>query len=631
VLGVLLVLALLGDDRHVGLVADGRQMIRTAVAIAETGEIGQARGRDFTFDRPGGDAISRFGMATSLLQVPAAWWAPAVEARFGPGSSQALFLIVPWLGVGVAAAAAGAIARRLGGGNAEVVATVLLASIASPFGAYATLEFSEPVQGAALTLALAAALAAAESTRRRHGLELAAGFAAGMAVLAKSSLIVVAPFALLPLVDLAAMARTRRALTRAAVGAAGPLAVWVTFELVRFGQLFGGYPDDRFTHPWLDGAWRLLVGPNRGLLLFWPALLLFVWAGLARPGMRPTTAAARAWLAAATMLVLQIAIVAGYWGWHGMEGWGPRLILAAVPTLAAFAAVAPGPRRRPLLAGATLVCLLINLPPLIQHPTPVSTYLSNVAWPEVPAEESGRYPFYAMAESPAGKLTVVPFAMLDREPAANPWHLYLWFWLANALDGQALVDRLAEPPWIEARPDLVPSPAWSPDLARQVAPPRQLGFLGRSLTSTGGPYATVYLDALLDQVVRANQQDRIDRALELSQRRLRLAADGEAAAWRLESLRRAGRAVEAERTLRSLPVATRQEPGINVVLALFDREAGNEDRARALLRSVASRFPGAAIQAAVTAPLSAWPSTLDAMTLVPRRDATVASGRDPSG
>jgi hypothetical protein len=235
-----------------------------------------------------------------------------------------------------------------------------------------------------------------------------------------------------------------------------------------------------------------------------------------------------------------------------------------------------------------------------------------------------------MAESPAGKLTVVPFAMLDREPAANPWRLYLWFWLANALDGQALVDRLAEPPWIEARPDLVPSPAWSPDLARQVAPPRQLGFLGRSLTSTGGPYATVYLDALLDQVVRANQQDRIDRALELSQRRLRLAADGEAAAWRLESLRRAGRAVEAERTLRSLPAATRQEPGINVVLALFDREAGNEDRARALLRSVASRFPGAAIQAAVTAPLSAWPSTLDAMTLVPRRDATVASGRDPS-
>ena len=76
VLAMLVLLAALADDRHVGLIADGRQMIRTAVAIAETGEIGQARERDFTIARPAGDAVSRFGMATSLLQVPAAWLAP---------------------------------------------------------------------------------------------------------------------------------------------------------------------------------------------------------------------------------------------------------------------------------------------------------------------------------------------------------------------------------------------------------------------------------------------------------------------------------------------------------------------------------------------------------------------------
>ena len=77
VLASLAFLAAIADDRHVGLIADGRQMIRTAVAIATTGEIGQARGRDFTITRPDGDAVSRFGMATSLLQVPAAWLAPA--------------------------------------------------------------------------------------------------------------------------------------------------------------------------------------------------------------------------------------------------------------------------------------------------------------------------------------------------------------------------------------------------------------------------------------------------------------------------------------------------------------------------------------------------------------------------
>jgi len=628
VLGVLLLLAVVGDDRHVGLVADGRQMIRTAIAMAETGEIGQARGRDFTLDRPGGDTVSRYGMASSLLQVPTAWAAPRVERALGPGSSQALFLVVPWLAVGIAAGAAGMLARRLGGGDVEVVAAVLLASIASPFGSYAWLEFSEPVQAAALGVALVVAFAAAEAPDgRRHGLELAAGFFAGVGILTKSSLIVAAPAVLLPLVDLGAVGRTWRALGRAAVGAAAPLAVWAFFEIARFGEFFGGYPDDRFTHPWVDGLWRLLVGPNRGLLLFWPALLLFIWAGVRLGRGWFSTPRARAWLGAALVLASQLAVTAGYWGWHGMEGWGPRLVLSALPLLAPFAATALGSTRRPLLLGAVVLCLLINLPPLLQHPTPVATYVTNLAWPEVPASEDGRYPFYATSRSASGRTTVVPFAMLDREPAANPWRLYLWFWRATFQDGQSLSDTLARPPWAGARPDLVPAGPWPPEAARQVAPPPRFGFLGRSLTGTGGPYATVYLDALLDQVVRANQQGRIDRALELSDKRLRLAPDGEAAAWRLESLRRAGRGPEAERLLRSLPESTRRHPSINVVLALFDRDSGEERRARALLGSVADSFPGTPVEQALAAPLAQWPSTLDAMTAAPRRDAIVASGR----
>ncbi len=184
-----------------------------------------------------------------------------------------------------------------------------------------------------------------------------------------------------------------------------------------------------------------------------------------------------------------------------------------------------------------------------------------------------------------------------------------------------------------SRPGLIRAPTSSrrpsgrQTSARQVAPPPRLGFLGRSLTGTAGPYATVYLDGLLDQVVRANQQGRIDRALELSARRLRLAPDGETAAWRLESLRRAGRGLEAEQLLRSLPEAIRRHPLINVVLALFDRDGGEEVRARALLDSVADDFPGTPVEAALAAPLSAWPATLDALTRSPRRDAAVAGSR----
>ena len=58
---VSLVLFATTDDRFPGSTADGRQMIWTAVAIAEAGEIGQARGRDLTVPRPEGDSVSRPG------------------------------------------------------------------------------------------------------------------------------------------------------------------------------------------------------------------------------------------------------------------------------------------------------------------------------------------------------------------------------------------------------------------------------------------------------------------------------------------------------------------------------------------------------------------------------------------
>ena len=127
-----LVLLLTVDDRYPGAIADGRQMAWTAIAITETGEIGQARGRDFTWPRTEGDAVSRYGMGMSLAQIPAAWMAPRIEARLGPGASQPLFLIVPLLCVCAAAAAAGWIALGLGLSAGGVAAAVLLTALGSP-------------------------------------------------------------------------------------------------------------------------------------------------------------------------------------------------------------------------------------------------------------------------------------------------------------------------------------------------------------------------------------------------------------------------------------------------------------------------------------------------------------------
>lgn len=87
--------------------------------------------------------------------------------------------------------------------------------------------------------------------------------------------------------------------------------------------------------------------------------------------------------------------------------------------------------------------------------------------------------------------------------------------------------------------------------------------------------------------------------------------------------RRARRPREAQGALRSWPEQTRRHPLVNVALALFDRDAGEERRARALLGSVASALPATPLQQALTAPLASWPVTLDAMTAAPRRDAAV--------
>jgi hypothetical protein len=219
----------------------------------------------------------------------------------------------------------------------------------------------------------------------------------------------------------------------------------------------------------------------------------------------------------------------------------------------------------------------------------------------------------------------VPFTPLESERAAAPWRTYLWFGAATRLPDGELAERLARPPWAEARPDLVPAGPLSAEAARALAPPPRWGYLGRSLTGKGGPYATVYLDALLDQVVRAHQQQRLAFALELALRRLRLRPDGETAAWALEGLRREGRAADAEGLLASLSTEARRHPLVGVALALFDRDGGEERRARALLASVAPAFAGTAVVEAVEAPLSRWPATLDDMTRVRRRDAQVDS------
>lgn len=620
-LAVAAALLLTADDRHAGKVSDGRQTIGTAVAIVETGELGIGKGAPRAFEREA-DAVSRYGLGASLAQLPAAALAPAVEGALGPGASQPLFLLAPLAGVLLAAAAAGGIARLAGASTSLQGLAILLASLGGPLGSYATSDFSEALQAAALAGTLLLALGAVReddprvSRRRAFG----AGLAAGAALLVKSSLAAVAPILLLPL--FAASALRGRRLAAAAAGAALPVAAWVAFELHRFGRLFSGYEGEGFTHPLPEGLWRLLVGPNRGLVLFFPAALLAAAAlsrALRRPGDAPLCLAAAGSVLA--FLVL-LATAAAWWAWHGVGGWGPRLLIPAVPLLAPWAALAAeglgiGGRR-----AVAVLSVALNLPPLLVHPSLVDTYVANCRRAPLTPELERVVPPLAVGPDDAGRPSVSPENVLSKEPLASPFLLYPWYAAASApRSAESRAERLARPPWYERRPELGPRLVpFPPELADVVAPPLGWSFFGRSLGRGIADPASfaVYLASLSEQVGRAHEAGRLERALELARKLARLDPGEGSDALLLDSLRLLRREEALRAALAALPEERAAAPAVLVVRALAARDAGDLALAARLGEAAAHFFPGTALGRDGARPAS-WPATFAALTrpLVP--------------
>lgn len=605
------VLALTADDRHAGKVSDGRQMIGTAVAITHTGGIGLAKGAPRALDR-GDDAVSRYGFGTTFAQLPAAVLAPWVESRFGAGSSQPLFLLAPFFAVLLAVAAAGSVARLAGASPSGTSLAVLLAGLGSPLGAYATSDYSEPLQAAALGGALALAFGAARETAPGASARLAAaaGFSAGLAVLLKSSLVAVAPILLLPLAAPSTL-RGRRLLATT-LGSSVPMAAWLVLEIARFGAPFSGYGGEGFSHPVFDGLWRLLVGPNRGLLLFFPAAAL---AGVAllrdlRGGAdAPRRLAAAASLAAATVLLVTAAT---WWAWHGAGGWGPRLLVPAVPLLAPWAALVAADlpdRPRRLVAGLSIA---LNLPPLLLHPSLVDTYVANLRRPALTRELERRVPAISIEPNDGGVPSVPPDQVLATVAAAAPHVVHPWYFAASlAGTPEAVAARLARPPWYDRRPDLGPRLVPFPkELAALLAPPPRWGFFGRSfLHGVNDPSCgSVYLQSLAEQVLRAHETGRFEEGLVLADRLLSLRPGEEGDALFVESLRLLGRFDTAASFLRSLPRDREATPSVLAVRALLARDRKEPARASRFAEAAAPWFPGTPL-ATLPAKPAAWPRT----------------------
>ena len=176
VLAAFLLLAGTAEERTFGTVTDEQQMLYTAISIAETFELGIARGQTFAIPRPAGDAVSPYGMGLPLLEVPFALVAGPWEARFGARTSQTLFVLLQVLLVTVAAAGAGLLAKTLGAGLFGQGLAVFGTALASPLWPYTACGFTEPLQAVCLVFAVtcsrcARAGGAADSRSRfRRGL-----------------------------------------------------------------------------------------------------------------------------------------------------------------------------------------------------------------------------------------------------------------------------------------------------------------------------------------------------------------------------------------------------------------------------------------------------------------------------
>ena len=628
-----LFLCVTADERFFGVISDEQQMLSTACAIATGGGVGVSRDFLQRTDRPGGDAASWYGLGQPLAEVPAMLLAEPWERLFGARSSQTLFVLTEIVLVLLAAAAAGLLARAGGASPAGEAVAVLGTAVASPLATYAASGFSEPLQAAALTgAAMAAALAARNDGRRSDRLAALSGILAGVAVLAKVTNLGAAPFALLPLVLDRVDSGGRRLLRRVALAAAGALpvlGVWAAGETARFGGPFRTYGRDGFSHPLLDGVWRLLVGPNEGLFLYFPLSVAAV-AGIGvlfrRPGTRGIS------LGVTGVLGVLLVSSARWWWWDGTVGFGPRFLVPAMPLLAAAAGAALPAARAPRAAVAALLGagVLVNALGLLQNDSVTTLLIERSSPVTLTPEEKARLPKIVL-KSASPRTGSFPRSLFKGDDAAFGsirLHAKLLSIRWNTAEGHEREDSLHGFPWSPRHPPLDGrigvSPPETPSYAAErylLGPFRWPALFRAVLASRQGRTAefnAAWQLALNDQVTRALDMERAPRAQRLASRLWSALPTPGTAALYAESLRLGGKLEEASRFVDAAPEGVRSAPAVLVVRALLARDEGFPALATGLLSAAASRMRAPGIEALAARPPAEWPSTYRKLIAAPR-------------
>jgi len=253
----------------------------------------------------------------------------------------------------IAVAAVWMVARLVlafGFGRREALWAMAFCGVASPWLIYSRGDFAQPLEGLCWVAAFLCAL------KRGRGAEAGLAFAVFYAILTRpvegSMLAAVCLVLVIP----------RWSVTIAtAVGGATGIAATVLVDLARFGwPIHSGYPSDVGWTASPAGLAGLLWSPARGLIWWFPALLL------APVGFVVLWRFHRRLAASIGLASIALFLSSGFWSvWWGGLDWGPRLMLPGIPVLAALAGIGMTRVPSPVGIAAAAVGFLTCAPALI--------------------------------------------------------------------------------------------------------------------------------------------------------------------------------------------------------------------------------------------------------------------------
>jgi hypothetical protein len=448
-------------------------------------------------------------MGLSLVEaIPA-----AIARATGAPRTSPIFVLVPVLCLVGCAWAGARTLERLGAARIPAAAGGVGLVLATPLWGYAGSDYGEPLQAFSIALSVLALVELREAPASRRW-QVVLGAAAGWAILTKTLLvIVVAPLlaaAMVPPPGTPAPRRRAAPPPRLTLPFSllftfiGILFLWLFFEFARFGKMGGGYGGETFMYPFFTGLLRLTLLPNKGLLWYAPVSVLAV-PGLLLLRRRD----ARLALALAASALALLFASSAWWAWDGQAGWGPRLVLPALPCLVVLACVAlAGGRQVWRLAGALALVAGVAVNALgALVPFPAVYALSSQIAPQPISEGRAAGTPYEIDRAPDGTLRASAPHHLSLTPAWSPIRIHALALVARLRGGWDGSLPQLDPPF---RPAPAASPA--PALKLALAAPRP-GFLRPVPAEWSDPY----YDALRDQLVRAIDVKDFARAASLGE------------------------------------------------------------------------------------------------------------------